>query len=322
MSGPSTPPARRDDRRARRDERRASADDPRVRRGPRRPRRALVLALAAAQVALLIGGAAASARFVLTAPLDAEDPYVFLALGSDEGPPREGTAFTGRSDGTHLIVVAPDRTQVTVLSFPRDIWVRVPGHRWDRINKALEVGGPERSVQTIEQVTGLTVDDWAVTNFDAFITAIDEIGGLQITVEQRLRDRFSATNLQPGPQRLSGFDALAYTRDRKSRSGGDFARSAAHGRVLAALHAQIVAEAPSPSRLLHLLATFEKTTVSSLTPERLVRVAGLMLQIPPEAVRLEPVPAYITSVGAASVAKMTSAAPRIFADLRQDGKLG
>lgn len=271
---------------------------------------------------LLLGGAAAAGRIVLTAPLDDGDAYVFLALGSDEGPPREDTAYTGRSDGTHLLVVSPDRSQVTILSFPRDIWVRVPGHRFDRINKALEVGGPERSVQTIEQVTGLDVDDWAVTNFDAFITAINELNGLQITVEQRLRDRFSGTNLQPGPQRLNGADALAYARDRKSRSGGDFARSAAHGRLLAALHAQVVAEVHSPARLMELIATFQRTTRSSLTADRLVRLAGLLYQIPPEAVRLQPVPAYITNVGAASVAKMTSRADTIFADLRQDGVLG
>lgn len=205
--------------------------------------RLLAGTLALAQVLVLGAATATAARRWVAAPLDADDAYVLLVLGSDEGPPRRGQARTGRADGFHLLVVDASRQHVSLLSIPRDAYVTVPGRGRTKINASL-VGGPERAVATAEALTGLEVDDWILTGFHGLIAAVDELGGLEIDVEQRLYDPVGAsTDLQPGRQRLTGWETLAYTRDRASRPGGDLARTEAHARMLQAAHAQLHADA-------------------------------------------------------------------------------
>jgi LCP family protein required for cell wall assembly len=278
--------------------------------------------LAVVQVVVLGTATATAARRWLAAPLDGDDPYVLLVLGSDEGPPRAGRARTGRADGFHLVVVDAGRTRVSILSLPRDSLVDVPGVGRTRINTSL-TRGPETAVATAERLTGLEVDDWILTGFHGFIAAVDALGGLQIDVEQRLYDPGGAsTDLQPGPQRLSGWQALAYTRDRMSRPGGDRARAESHARALQALHAQVRAEAPDAARLAELVGILRRHTETSIPPHRLFRLAGLALTIDPADVTRARVPGTDgRSSGGAAILRLTPEAEQLFADLRDDGVL-
>jgi LCP family protein required for cell wall assembly len=283
--------------------------------------RLLAVVLAVAQVAVLSVATATAARRWLAAPLDADDAYVVLVLGSDAGPPRGGSAETGRADGFHLVVVDADRTTVSILSFPRDSYVEVPGVGRTKINASL-VRGPETAVATAEQVTGLDVDDWILTGFHGFIAAIDELGGLSIDVEQRLHDPVGASSdLQPGRQTLTGWQALTYTRDRKSRPDGDFGRAESHARALQAAHAQLVGEAPDVARIMEVVGTLRRHTDTSIRPSRLIRLVALAMTIAPDDVVRARVPGRVGQAGAASVVHLTDGAQELFRDLREDGVL-
>ncbi|MFT5222935.1 MAG: anionic cell wall polymer biosynthesis LytR-Cps2A-Psr (LCP) family protein, partial [Glaciecola sp.] len=128
------------------------ASKPSLRFASTTARRVGITLLVLVQVTLLsISGLYASARWIAL-PVGGNDPYVLLVLGSDQGPPRTGTALGGRADGFHLLVVAPDRAHVSILSFPRDTWVSIPGVGNRKINKALTYGA-DKAVATAESVT-------------------------------------------------------------------------------------------------------------------------------------------------------------------------
>lgn len=277
--------------------------------------------LALVQVVLLVAATGAAGKRFLAAPLDDDGAYVLLVLGSDLGPPRPGTVLEGRADGFHLVVVTPTRDAVTIVSFPRDSWVSIPGLGRSKINAAL-TRGPQTAVATAEALTGLEVDDWLVTGFDGFIAAIDELDGVEIDVEERLLDpRGASSDLQPGRQRLVGWQALSYTRDRTSRSGGDLARAESHARMMQALHAQVVGEDPGALRIAELVSTLRRHTVTSIPPARLFQLADTALSIDPAAVTRVRLDGSVGTAGRASVIHLAPSAERLFADLRTDGLL-
>jgi polyisoprenyl-teichoic acid--peptidoglycan teichoic acid transferase len=268
--------------------------------------------------ALAFAGLVAVEKWVAL-PLDDDGMYVLLVMGSDQGPPRAGSVLEGRADATHLVVIDEQREHVSIMSFPRDIFVPVRGMGTTKINAMLTTG-PETAVGTMEDLTGLTVDDWIVTGFDAMIIGIDEFGGIHHDVEQRLNDRLANTNMQPGMQRLPGFAALAYTRDRNSRSNGDIGRSTGQGRLLASMHRELLEDTTSPARLMDFAGILRRHTVSSISPDRLIRLGVTALRIDPDNVAQATVPGVVGTAGAASVIRLTDAAYALFEDVRSDGR--
>lgn len=284
-------------------------------------RRLAFLALATLQVLLLVSASAVAASRWIASPLD-DDTYVLLVLGSDTGPPRPGTADTGRADAIQLVVVPQDGSTVSIVSIPRDSWVSVRGRGQSKINNGL-TNGPEAMAGTIEDLTGLEVDDWILTGFDGFVGLIDTLGGVHVDVEQRLNDpRGAHSDLHPGPQQLNGTQALAYTRDRKSRPDGDLGRNRAQAVVLRQLHAQLLGDGDLGVReLVELAAVLRQHTQSSIPPGRLLKLAALAAGISPDRVALDQADARIGTAGRASVVYLTDAAHSVFRDLRQDGRL-
>jgi LCP family protein required for cell wall assembly len=286
---------------------------------PRRPRRALVALLALVQVLVLATASVAAAKRWVSLPLD-DGMYVLLVMGSDQGPPRTGSVLSGRSDGIHLVVVDEAREHVSIVSVPRDSYVPVRGIGTTKIN-AMLTRGPENAVGTMEDLTGLDIDDWIVTGFDAMIVGIDEFGGVTHEVEQNLNDAKANTNITAGTRRLSGWAALGYSRDRHSRPNGDVGRSTGQGRLLASLHRELLEDVTSPTQLMDLAGILRRHTASSIPTDRLIRLGATALQVKPKDVAQVTVPGQVGSAGAASVIRLTGGAYEIFADLRDDGRL-
>ena len=125
----------------------------------------------------------------------------------------EGTINT---DTMMLVHVSPARHQVTVVSLPRDSWVNIPGHGMSKINAAYGLGGPKLMVKTVEQATGLVVNDYVEVNFVAFVKVVDALGGVNVCLPQALDDQASGIHLKAGHHHLNGITALKYARDRHS----------------------------------------------------------------------------------------------------------
>lgn len=283
-------------------------------------RRALVGLLAAVQVLVLTAASFAAVERWVALPLDDDGMYVLLVMGADQGPPRSGSVLDGRADGIHVLVVDEAREHVSIVSVPRDSYVPVRGMGTTKVN-AMLTRGPENAVGTMEDLTGLQIDDWIVTGFDAMIVGIDQFGGVQHDVEQRLNNAKANSNLQPGRQRLTGWHALAYSRDRGSRGNGDIGRSTGQGRLLASLHRELIADTTSPAHLADLAGILRRHTVSSIPNDRLIRLGATALRIDPADVAHVTAPGNVGMAGAASVYRLSNGAFGIFADLRDDGRL-
>jgi anionic cell wall polymer biosynthesis LytR-Cps2A-Psr (LCP) family protein len=181
--------------------------------------------------------------------------------------------------------------------------------------------GPENAVGTIEDLTGLHVDDWIVTGFDAVIKGVDEFGGVHVDVEQRLKDAASQTDLQPGYQQLSGWFTLAYSRDRQSRPDGDIGRSTGQAKVLLGMLQDLQDRATSPTRLVDFASILKRYTVTSISNEKLFRLALVALRLDPADIVNVTLPGTVGTAGAASVYRLSDQAFSIFADVRTDGVL-
>lgn len=181
-----------------------------------------------------------AAQQQLAAPLP-DQPSNILLLGSDHRK-HLATDKTERSDTLLLVRLDPKRRTISMLSFPRDLWVPVPGHGEAKINDAYTYGGPKLSVQVIKDITGLDVHMVFNVDFTGFRGLVDQLGGVWVDVDKRYFDNVpnqtSDIDIKPGYQLLGGRDALAYARTRHD-AGGDFNRIARQQQMLASLKKQV-----------------------------------------------------------------------------------
>ncbi|MFD8816973.1 LCP family protein [Streptomyces sp. NPDC059627] len=158
-----------------------------------------------------------------------------LLIGSDsragDGNRRYGKdSGTQRSDTTILLHLARDRRSATAVSLPRDLMVHVPGclrgdgRRSDPsftlFNSAFEVGGSACTVRTVEKLTDIRVDHYAVVDFSGFKDMVDAIDGVQVCLKKPIDDKAAKLRLPAGRVTLDGEQALGYVRARKSLGDG------------------------------------------------------------------------------------------------------
>jgi LCP family protein required for cell wall assembly len=167
----------------------------------------------------------------------------FLLVGSDS---RQGLSAaerkklgTGNSAGqrtdTIMIMYIPAGGKPALISVPRDSYLPIPGHGSNKINSAYAFGGPKLLVQTVEQNTGLRIDDYLEIGFGGFVSVIDSVGGINLCLPQAIRDKDSHINLPKGCQTLDGTNALGYVRMRHADPRGDLGRVERQRAMLAAV---------------------------------------------------------------------------------------
>ncbi len=166
----------------------------------------------------------------------AEDVLNVILLGSDARPDTGGY----RTDTMMVVSVDPHTGTAKLISFPRDLYVYIPGWRMDRINTADPRGGFEMTRQTILYNFGIDLDGWARTNFSGFINAVDALGGITVQSTGYLTDECGGVyrSYGPGSYFMDGFEALCYARVRLAT--GDFDRQRRQQEVVQAIFVKIV----------------------------------------------------------------------------------
>ena len=91
-----------------------------------------------------------------------------------------------RADTIMLVHTDPDLQKAIVVSFPRDLWVDIPGHGTDKINSAFEGGltggGPQLMAKTISNLTGLQIDHYLYVDLNGFQDVVDTLGGVELCI--------------------------------------------------------------------------------------------------------------------------------------------
>jgi len=172
----------------------------------------------------------------------------YLLAGSDsrsDGSVPDDTEGQ-RADSIMLVHVAPNG-QTSNISLPRDTYVEIPGYGWDKLNAAYSYGGPRLLVQTVEHLTGLTVDHYAEIGMGGVSNIVDAVGGVNLCYDLTVNDERSELNWEAGCHDADGKTALAFARMRYSDPLGDIGRAQRQRQVVS----KTVSKATQPATLIN-----------------------------------------------------------------------
>lgn len=217
--------------------------------------------------------------------INSEDMINILLVGLDR---REGQS-SARSDSMILCAVNTKSKTITLTSFMRDMYVRIPGYRQTKINASYALGGMSLLDQTLALNFGVQVDGNVEVDFSGFTEAVDIMGGVDITLTQAEANYLNKRgnwdmqdgkdhggwSLQEGVNHLTGDQALAYSRIRYI--GMDFERTERQRNVLNALIAK--AKKLSVTQLNDLLNTVLPLVTTDLSNADILGYAGELIPI-------------------------------------------
>ena len=145
----------------------------------------------------------------------------YVLLGSDSRDP--GNEGAGRSDTILVVHLDAKRDKAYIISFPRDMWVNIPGYGRNKINAAFAFGGAPLAVRTLEDLTAVRMDHVVLIDFEGFIRLTEDLNGVTVTN----KNAFSAHGFDypKGEITIAGEQALWFIRERKLLPGGDLDRA-------------------------------------------------------------------------------------------------
>lgn len=257
----------------------------------------------------------------------------FLITGADNGAcidpdspfaPAFGDEDSGRvgerSDTIMVFRVDPAAKRVAVLSFPRDLYVKIAdtGNR-ARINSAYRRDDPQRLIDTIYDNFGIGIDHFIQVDFCTFKTLVDAVGGVSVPFEFPARDPNTGLNVPTtGCFTFDGDHALAYVRSRHYQfedepgSGdwhtdpsSDLGRISRQQDFLRRTLTSVLAKGllnPSVARGLIKSATSGNVvTDSELSLAKLMEFAGVLRDVEPGAIPSYQIEATPRTIGGAAV---------------------
>lgn len=191
------------------------------------------------------------------------DRINILLLGMG-GKNHDGAYLT---DTIMLVSIKPSTNQISMISIPRDMTVPVSDGSWRKINsinataeaKLAGSGGPA-TAEALSQLLGTPITYYVRADFDGFINIINEMGGIDVNVENTLDDyaypiigqedntdyyaRYQHLHVDAGLQNMDGDLALKFARSRHGvgGEGSDFARAKRQQLILQAVKEKLLSK--------------------------------------------------------------------------------
>lgn len=287
-------------------------------KSPRRRRRKLKIGLSLVAVALIVaGGFIAKAALSLHQVIQRNSGEAAIGLKQanlsidqlkGEGDGRINILLLGIGDSDHdgadltdsmmVMSLDPRNNEVAMLGIPRDLYVKIPGFGYDKINAANAYGdvankdgGPELAKQVVSSVLDIPIHYFIRMNFTGFKKAVDSVKGVDIDVKQALydpeypcdyNDHFSCGfRISAGQQKLTGTTALKYVRCRKGDCGDDFGRAQRQQQVLMALRDKALQlnTLTNPMAISSLIDTIGQNVRTDLALWEIKRLAEIAKQV-------------------------------------------
>ena len=228
----------------------------------------------------------ADAEETATSGPPAADALVILAVGADNS----GGYINGLADVTRVVRIDLTNAKVTMLAFPRDLWVRVPGiedhygldrgklnqsYYWGNVYNEPGGAGPGLLARTLNDNYGMRIDNYIAVNMTTFAHIVDALGGIDIYLPRDVDGTTSPTPLpyfNAGWNHFNGAQALAYSRIRKIDTELD--RIDRQTEVLCALRAKVTSAEVLP-KIPAIIESFLGNVLTDLTPEQISRLVAV-----------------------------------------------
>lgn len=217
-------------------------------------------------------------------------PINLLLLGSSGGN-RAGRDLT---DTLVLINIDPQKQKITLISIPRDIWIK---SLKIKLNAAYYYGGFPLVESQIQAITGLKPNFTVLLNFQDFQEMVDLAGGVEVEIERTFDDYqypredeggrpftegeiYEHVHFEKGRRLLTGQEALKFIRSRNSpdpQEGTDFARSLRQQKVLLAFKNKILSPEffLKPNKIRQMIKIIQKQARTSLTSTQISQLTKL-----------------------------------------------
>ena len=270
-----------------------------------------------------------------------------LLIGSDSRSGENGKigGYTPgqRSDTVIVVHISPGRKRLSVISFPRDSVVPIlacpkepgfPGQtaqpgQVEQLNSTFAFGGANCLLYTLEQTTGIRLNDFVQLNFTGFISVIDAVGGVKVCVPVTIRKTYyDHLHLTAGSHVLKGYKALQYWRLREGFGlGSDLQRIQRDQLLMISLVQKIL-----KTRVLHsvsktwgiisdIVKAHALTTDTGLTPDVILHIATSLANVSSKSIQFVEVPTIAYASNPEWVQWDPDQAPALFSAIEHDAKL-
>jgi LCP family protein required for cell wall assembly len=239
-------------------------------------------------------------RSIILQPWNGESRFTMLMMGLDRRPGDDGLAH--RTDTMMLVSLDPDTDAIGILSIPRDLFVEVPGYgQLQRVNTPMVLGelqqpgyGPQLAMQTVQYNLGIRVHEYMAVDFEAVISIIDLVGGVDIDVPYDISDPsypnmwygYDPLYIRAGMQHMNGEMALKYARTR--HSSNDLRRAERQQQVLYALRDKVLDANMLPGLIVQspaLWGQLSDNMYTGLTLDQMIQLAWYLKDVPKDNIR-------------------------------------
>ena len=207
-----------------------------------------------------------------------------LLIGTDARTLDEAS----RADSIIIATLDNNNKKIRLTSLFRDTLVNIPGHGEGKLNAALAYGGPELLIETIRNTYGINLDKYVIINFWGFEAVIDQMGGLELNVEDYMIDELNkyigestggndCPVTESGLQVLNGKQALSYARIRKG-VGDEFARTDRQREVLIKVAEKL--KETKPSKYLGIMNNMLEYIKTNIEPIQALNMAYTIYKFP------------------------------------------
>lgn len=221
----------------------------------------------------------------------------------------------GRSDSIMIMRIDPTTRTAAVLSFPRDLWVKINGAN-GRINTAYVQDDYSLLAQTMYDNFGIVIDHYLQVDFCAFKTIVDAVGGVAVPFKTPVIDLHVGLNIPAGCHTFFGDEALAYVRSRHlkwidAQGVANEDRAADLGRisrqqdflrrVLQAAVNKGIYDPAVATALIESMQTYIVRDSGLLAIDQVLQFAGVMRDVNPTTIRTYQVESYGKVIGGVAV---------------------
>lgn len=242
-------------------------------------------------------------------------PRWVVALGSDARP---GQQLDRTRADTIQVVGTDGNGGAGVMGMARDLWVPLSTGGKGKINAAMALGGAEAQLKTVRSATGLPIEGYVLIGFTGFKKVVDEQGGIPIVIPKAVNASHAKMVIKKGPQTLTGAQALAYARERKTLPDGDFGRSRHQGELM--LAAAVKAKLAGPAAIPSAMTTVSKYAKTDLDAEQMLTFVARFYKVDPRKAGRGVAQGAFGWASGQSIVVLGSQARHLFADFK-DGNL-